>query len=133
MKYYSEATVKKMLKDTRVEILTRNRYGSLVNDCRIVRPKVEDYPSIEIPEQNGKLVNIREVRDKMIKYGFTAPDMTVTEFVEDELTAVLEASKVEMRERMKAILTGHKPRQLANNPIPPNVAPAYMPNSEVKE
>ena len=90
-------------------------------------------PSIEIPEQNGKLVNIREVRDKMIKYGFTAPDMTVTEFVEDELTAVLEASKVEMRERMKAILTGHQPRQLANNPIPPNVAPAYMPNSEVKE
>ena len=90
-------------------------------------------PSIEIPEQNGKLVNIREVRDKMIKYGFTAPDMTVTEFVEDELTAVLEASEVKMRERMKAILTGHRPRQLANNPIPPNVAPAYMPNSEVKE
>ena len=104
-----------------------------MNDCRIVRPKVEDYPSIEIPEQNGKLVNIREVRDKMIKYGFTAPDMTVTEFVEDELTAVLEASEVKTRERMKAILTGHQPRQLANNPIPPNVAPAYMPNSEVKE
>lgn len=43
------------------------------------------------------------------------------------------ASEVEMRERMKAILTGHQPRQLANNPIPPNVAPAYIPNSEVKE
>ena len=51
-------------------------------------------PSIEIPEQNGKLVNIREVRYKMIKYGFTAPDMTVTEFVGDELTAVLDASEV---------------------------------------
>jgi len=43
---------------------------------------------------------------------------------------VLEASEVEMRERMKAILTGHQPRQLANNPIPPNVAPAYMPNKD---
>lgn len=24
-----------------------------------------------------------ELKDKMLKYGFTAPDMTVTEFVED--------------------------------------------------
>lgn len=94
MKYYSEETVKNMLKDTRVEILTRNKYGYLENDCRIVRPKVEDYPSIEIPKPHGKLVDTREVRDKMIKYGFIAPDMTVTEFVEDELTAVLEASEV---------------------------------------
>ena len=31
---------------------------------------------------------------------------------------------------MKAILTGHQPRQLVNNPIPPNVAPAYMPNKD---
>lgn len=52
-----------------------------------------DCPLVELPEHD-KLVDIREVRDKMIKYGFTAPDMTVTEFVEDELTAVLEASEV---------------------------------------
>lgn len=57
-------------------------------------PNRNGYPSIEVPEPHGELVDIREVRDKMIKYGFTAPDMTVTEFVEDELTAVLEASEV---------------------------------------
>ena len=79
MRYYSEATVNEMLL-----YLARSRYF----------PIVSAYPSIEIPELHGKLVNIREVRDKMIKYGFTAHDMTVTEFVEDELTAVLEASEV---------------------------------------
>ena len=29
---------------------------------------------------------------------------------------------------MKAILTGHQPKEIVDNPTPPNVAPAYMPN-----
>lgn len=29
---------------------------------------------------------------------------------------------------MKAILTGHQPKEIVDNPMPPNVAPAYMPN-----
>lgn len=33
------------------------------------------------------LVSREEVKERMIHYGFTAPDMTVTEFVEDELHA----------------------------------------------
>lgn len=41
----------------------------------------------------GKLcvdsVSRKEVKEKMLKYGFKAPDMTVTEFVEDELSSVL--------------------------------------------
>ena len=31
------------------------------------------------------LVEREVVKEKMIKYGFTAPDMTVHEFIEDEL------------------------------------------------
>ena len=61
MKYYSEETVKNMLKDTRVEILTRNRYGSLVQDFRIIRPKAEDYPSIEIPEPHGRIIDEKRI------------------------------------------------------------------------
>lgn len=37
--------------------------------------------------QKGDFVSREKVKEKMIKYGFTAPDMTVTEFVEDELPA----------------------------------------------
>ena len=32
-----------------------------------------------------KYVSVKTVKDKMRYYGFRAPDMTVTEFIEDEL------------------------------------------------
>ena len=32
------------------------------------------------------LISRKAVKEQMIKYGFHAPDMTVTEFVEDMLT-----------------------------------------------
>lgn len=44
-----------------------------------------------IESPHGALVDINEVKNKMLKYGFKAPDMTVTEFIEDELTIILEA------------------------------------------
>lgn len=34
-------------------------------------------------EKSKKVVSKIELKKKMLKYGFTAPDMTVTEFVED--------------------------------------------------
>lgn len=34
-------------------------------------------------DTSDTLISIQTVKDKMIKYGFNAPDMTVTEFVED--------------------------------------------------
>lgn len=34
---------------------------------------------------------------------------------------------------MKAILTGHQPRQVVNNPTPPNAAPSYIPNKNNKD
>ena len=37
----------------------------------------------------GKLVDANECKEKILKYGFRAPDMTVTEFVEDMLTTVI--------------------------------------------
>ena len=39
--------------------------------------------------KHGKLIDADECKEKMIKYGFHAPDMTVTEFVEDMLTTVI--------------------------------------------
>ena len=38
------------------------------------------------------LVERAIVREKMLKYGFTAPDMTVHEFIEDELPSVTQKS-----------------------------------------
>ena len=52
---------------------------------------VKSFPMIEVPTPHGALVDINEVKNKMLKYGFKAPDMTVTEFIEDELTIILEA------------------------------------------
>lgn len=40
-------------------------------------------------------VSRRVVKEQMIKYGFRAPDMTVTEFVEDELPSVQPMRKQE--------------------------------------
>lgn len=38
-------------------------------------------------------VSRQAVKEKMMKYGFAAPDMTVTEFIEDELPPVYPAPK----------------------------------------
>ena len=45
----------------------------------------------ELPDKHGNLVDVNEVKEKLLKYGFSAPDMTISEFVEDELTVVVEA------------------------------------------
>ncbi len=39
-------------------------------------------------------VSRQAVKDGMIKYGFRAPDMTVTEFIEDELQPVIPAREI---------------------------------------
>ena len=39
-------------------------------------------------EPSADAVSRQEVKEQMIKYGFHAPDMTVTEFAEDELPSV---------------------------------------------
>lgn len=38
-----------------------------------------------------KLCSKLQVRELMKRYGFSAPDMTITEFVEDELTTISES------------------------------------------
>lgn len=47
----------------------------------------------QLPNGHGKLVDANECNEKMIKYGFRAPDMTVTEFVEDVLTTATPEDK----------------------------------------
>lgn len=44
----------------------------------------------EMPDKHGDLVDKDEVKEMLLKYGFHAPDMTVTEFVEDCLTVIVE-------------------------------------------
>lgn len=48
----------------------------------------------ELPDKHGALVDLAEVKEKLLKYGFSAPDMTISEFVEDELSTIVEAEGV---------------------------------------
>ena len=58
--------------------------------CRIQTTIVAEH-------RKGEQMNdfARKVKDQMIKYGFTAPDMTVTEFVEDILPTISKTESVE--------------------------------------
>ena len=64
---------------------------------------VKSFPMIEVPTPHGALVDINEVKNKMLKYGFKAPDMTVTEFIEDELTIILENVEFAVDDLIKKI------------------------------
>ena len=48
-------------------------------------------PLVELPP-HGRLIDADEVQNKMSYYGFRAIDMTIHEFIEDELTTIVEAS-----------------------------------------
>lgn len=48
---------------------------------------------VAVKEKHGRLVDANEVKEQLIKYGFKAPDMTVTEFVEDCLETIIEAEE----------------------------------------
>ena len=58
-------------------------YGERFNDC----------PLIEISIPHGRLVDEKELKKKLNYYGFRAPDMTIHELIEDELTTVIEAEE----------------------------------------
>lgn len=47
-----------------------------------------------LPEPCEDCVSRQTVKEQMLKYGFHAPDMTVTEFVEDELPPVTPKPKM---------------------------------------
>lgn len=49
------------------------------------------------------LISRQAVKEQMIKYGFHAPDMTVTEFVEDLLPSVQPKQKIDMVGHYKVI------------------------------
>lgn len=55
---------------------------------------LKDYKRLLEQEPCEDCVSRKEVKEKMLKYGFKAPDMTVTEFVEDELPPVRPEEKV---------------------------------------
>ena len=55
----------------------------------------EKCPIRTINTPHGALVDANEVEAKMIKHGFKSSTMTVTEFINDVLTVVLEAEVCE--------------------------------------
>ena len=58
-------------------------------NCELVKTDIEILTALDMAirslsqEPSGDAVSRRAVKEQMIKYGFHAPDMTVTEFVED--------------------------------------------------
>lgn len=79
MRYYSEKTVKEIC-----ELLDKD-YEMYLN--------LQRRPSIDIPKSHSIIRELDEIKKAMLKYGFKAPDMTVHEFVEDEVSVILEASE----------------------------------------
>lgn len=69
-------------KDCELNKLNWRRCYQILHGCPIVG---------ELPDKHGALVDIAEVKEKLLKYGFSAPDMTISEFVEDELTILVQA------------------------------------------
>ena len=61
--------------------MTREEYGTDGNIYQMSISNGKEYSSKDA-------VSREAVRQGMVKYGFHAPDMTVTEFVEDELPSV---------------------------------------------
>ena len=54
------------------------------------RKRHPDCPLTELPTPHGRLIDADEIKEKLLKYGLKAPDMTATEFVEDELSTIVE-------------------------------------------
>ena len=69
-------------KDCELNKLNWGRCYQFLRGCPIVG---------ELPDKHGALVDIAEVKEKLLKYGFSAPNMTISEFVEDELTILVQA------------------------------------------
>lgn len=69
-------------KDCELNKLNWGRCYQFLRGCPIVG---------ELPDKHGALADIAEVKEKLLKYGFSAPDMTISEFVEDELTILVQA------------------------------------------
>lgn len=78
-------------------------WGSLSGECpwcdsidgyKMVGNRPPNCPIIAVlPDGHGDLIDRDEVKQKMIHYGFSAIDMTATEFCEDELQTVIAAER----------------------------------------
>ena len=70
-----------MTKSEAIDILRCRKDGDAAEALEVVLKAAEEQPCEDA-------VSREAVREGMTKYGFRAPDMTVTEFVEDELPPV---------------------------------------------
>ena len=50
-------------------------------------------PLIRVPDTHGKLIDANVLAKKMAERGWKHPDSTIHEFVEDDLPAVIPASR----------------------------------------
>lgn len=73
---------------TKEQVITRIKHNSMYKDDR----ETADYIIKALEQQASEdCVSRQAVKEGMMKYGFRAPDMTVTEFIEDELMSVTPA------------------------------------------
>jgi len=69
--------------------MTKKEREQLINYLKYNRENNLDYVLTDkdvdmiLEALSADAVSKTELKEKMLKYGFTAPDMTVTEFVED--------------------------------------------------
>lgn len=73
----------------------RKKYHEMKQRCRSLKCFISKIKNAQIERSykdgfydgmNACRYGLRTVKDEMIKYGFKAPDMTVTEFIEDVLS-----------------------------------------------
>ncbi len=77
----SREQAKVAVRDRFKDLPSRVEINTILNELPSVTPS---YNSIKTELKSSEdCINIQTVKDQMIKYGFNAPDMTVTEFVED--------------------------------------------------
>lgn len=56
MRYYSEGTVKKIMKVVKVDYVPTSQYDSSLCTEEREYPRLENFPSIEIPDKHGQIV-----------------------------------------------------------------------------
>ena len=72
--------------DMAIKALQERTYYPPCIDCNKKMDEIRHaYDKLKEQEPSGDLISRQVVKEQMIKYGFHAPDMTVTEFVEDFL------------------------------------------------
>lgn len=100
MKYYSEETVRDMIKKVKVIHVPTSQYDSSLCEERRTYPKFKDFPSIEIPDKHGNIIDANELIEH---YEALAADNGVyTEDAEETVETINKIPKVILKGNVEA-------------------------------